>query len=324
MPKFSKNGETGRKSQKSEDNLEEVPIIVNGHSPNGSPEPHPYTDSSSQSAYAIYMREMGKTRLLTLDEERELFRQIKYAEKASVRESAREHMIRANLRLVVKIAKDYEGCGIPLLDLISEGNIGLMKGVDRFDPSYGAKLSTYASWWIKQMIKRALANQSKTIRLPMHMVDKISALRKTELRLEEELKRRPTMEEIAERSGISIRRVIWMYSLVAHPTSLDQPVGDNDSSAMGEFFHDHSIDDPSKKLLKKTTDDLIREVVGQLEPREAEIIRARYGLVGGETKTLEELGKTFKVTRERIRQIQEKAMKKLRRFVELFEKESTQ
>src|SRR5271156_5258589 len=186
-------------------------------------------------AIRLYLREIGQVKLLTPDEEIQLAARIKKGDK-----KAREHMIKANLRLVVKIARDYEGIGLPLLDLISEGNIGLMKAVERFDPAKGGKLSTYGSWWIKQAIKRALANQSKTIRLPVHLVDKISKMRRAAMKLQEVFGREPTDEELAEEMGMPASRVAQMRMAAVRPASLDAPIGDEESNVFGEVVQDEN------------------------------------------------------------------------------------
>jgi RNA polymerase primary sigma factor len=265
-------------------------------------------------AIKLYLREIGQVKLLTPQEEIELAARIKKGDK-----KAREQMIKANLRLVVKIARDYEGIGLPLLDLISEGNIGLMKAVERFDPSKGGKLSTYGSWWIKQSIKRALANQSKTIRLPVHLVDKISKMRRTAMRLQEELGREPTDEELGEDLGISASRVSQMRMAAIRPASLDAPIGDEDSNNFAEVVQDEAADTPYEQLEDKTVTKMLQEMVKTLDPREATILRARFGLDGGPEKTLEEVGEKFGVTRERVRQIQNIALKKLRKMIEKLE-----
>jgi len=265
-------------------------------------------------AIKLYLREIGQVKLLTPEEEIKLAARIKRRDK-----KAREQMIKANLRLVVKIARDYEGIGLPLLDLISEGNIGLMKAVERFDPAKGGKLSTYGSWWIKQSIKRALANQSKTIRLPVHLVDKISRMRRTSMRLQEELGREPTDEELGEELGISAARVSQMRMAAVRPTSLDAPIGDEDSNNFSEVVEDESANTPYQHLEDKTVMNMLREMVKTLDPREETILRARFGLDGGPQKTLEEVGAKFGVTRERVRQIQNIALKKLRKMIEKME-----
>ncbi len=265
-------------------------------------------------AIKLYLREIGQVRLLTPQEEIDLAARIKKGDK-----KAREQMIKANLRLVVKIARDYEGIGLPLLDLISEGNIGLMKAVERFDPSKGGKLSTYGSWWIKQSIKRALANQSKTIRLPVHLVDKISKMRRTAMKLQEFLGREPTDEELADEMGISTGRVSQMRTAAIRPASLDAPIGDEDSNNFAEIVQDENAESPYEQLEEKTVVNMLQEMVTTLDPREATILRYRFGLEGGSEKTLEEVGEKFNVTRERVRQIQNIALKKLRKMIEKFE-----
>jgi RNA polymerase primary sigma factor len=269
-------------------------------------------------AIKLYLREIGQVKLLTPQEEIDLAARIKKGDK-----KAREQMIKANLRLVVKIARDYEGIGLPLLDLISEGNIGLMKAVERFDPAKGGKLSTYGSWWIKQSIKRALANQSKTIRLPVHLVDKISKMRRTAMRLQEELGREPSDEELGEELGITASRVAQMRMAAIRPASLDAPIGDEDSNNFAEVVQDESADTPYEQLEEKTVTRMLQEMVKTLDPREATILRARFGLDGGAQKTLEEVGQKFGVTRERVRQIQNIALKKLRKMIERMETTKT-
>jgi RNA polymerase primary sigma factor len=265
-------------------------------------------------AIKLYLREIGLVKLLTPQEEIQLAARIKKGDK-----KAREQMIKANLRLVVKIARDYEGIGLPLLDLISEGNIGLMKAVERFDPSKGGKLSTYGSWWIKQSIKRALANQSKTIRLPVHLVDKISKMRRTAMRMQEELGREPTDEELGGELRISASRVSQMRMAAVRPASLDAPIGDEDSNNFAEVVQDESAYTPYEQLEEKTVTRMLQEMVKTLDPREATILRARFGLDGGSEKTLEEVGEKFGVTRERVRQIQNIALRKLRKMIEKLE-----
>jgi RNA polymerase primary sigma factor len=264
----------------------------------------------------LYLREIGQVKLLTPDEEIQLAARIKKGDK-----KAREHMIKANLRLVVKIARDYEGIGLPLLDLISEGNIGLMKAVERFDPAKGGKLSTYGSWWIKQSIKRALANQSKTIRLPVHLVDKISKMRRTAMKLQEELGHEPTDEELADELGMTAARVRQMRQAAIRPASLDAPIGDDDSNNFSDVVQDENATSPYENLEDKTVVNMLQDMVKHLDTREATILRYRFGLDGGTEKTLEEVGVKFGVTRERVRQIQNLALKKLRKMIEKLEKE---
>jgi len=266
---------------------------------------------SERTSLQVYLQEIGQTRLLTPDEEIVLAKRIQKGNK-----KAREQMINANLRLVVKIARDYEGLGLPLLDLINEGNIGLMKGVERFDPKKGAKLSTYASWWIKQSIKRALANQSKTIRLPVHVVDKLFHLRKAEARLQEVLGREPTDEELGQELDTTASRIRQLRAAAIRPASLEAPLGDEDSERFADIVKDENADSPYEQLEEKSNTALIHEMVATLDPREQRILRYRFGLDGDEEKTLEDVGDKFGVTRERIRQIQEVALKKLRKKIE--------
>jgi RNA polymerase primary sigma factor len=257
----------------------------------------------------LYLQEIGKTALLTIGEEVVLARRIRRGDKA-----ARDHMIRANLRLVVKIAMDYKDFGLPLLDLISEGNIGLIKAVERFDPRKGGKLSTYAAWWIKQSIKRALANQSKTIRLPVHLVDKISRMRKTAMQLSERLGREPSNEELAAELQIPTSKVAHLKSVSVRPASLDAPVSDeNDSTTFGEIVGDDNAVSPFDGLSEKNRSADLHAMVESLDRREAEIIRFRFGLDGRDELTLEEVGKHFNVTRERIRQLEHIALTKMRK-----------
>jgi len=267
--------------------------------------------AESSSAIHLYMREMGKVDLLTLDQEVELAARIRRGDDA-----AREHMIKANLRLVVKIARDYEGLGLPLLDLINEGNIGLMRAVERFDPAKGAKFSTYSAWWIKQSMRRAIANQSKTIRLPSHVVDKLSVMRRASLKLQETLGREPTNEELALEVKMPARKVARLREASIRPASLDMPIGDDESSRLADIVPDDRSVNPYQRLEDQTMLDLLRELVTKLEQREARILRFRFGLDGGPERTLEEVGKRFGVTRERIRQLQNVALLKLRRMIE--------
>jgi RNA polymerase primary sigma factor len=261
-------------------------------------------------AFHLYLREIGQTPLLTPKEEVELARRIKRGDK-----KAREQMIKANLRLVVKIARDYEGYGLPLLDMINEGNLGLMKGVERFDPRKGAKLSTYAAWWIKQSIKRALANQSKTIRLPVHIVDKLFHLRRATAKLEEVLGREPSDDELAAELGYSVARVKQLRRAAVRPTSLDAPIGDDETNLVADVVKDENADTPYEQLEEKTNSALVHEVIETLDAREKAILRQRFGLDGDDRKTLEQIGEQFGVTRERIRQIEEIALKKLRKRI---------
>ncbi|BDS07737.1 hypothetical protein NT6N_27770 [Oceaniferula spumae] len=262
----------------------------------------------SDTSLRLYLREISKTELLTPEEEVELAARIKKGDK-----KARAHMIRANLRLVVKIAQDYSGYGLPLADLISEGNIGLMKAVERFDPNKGGKLSTYGSWWIKQSIKRALANQSKTIRLPVHMVDKIARMRRISTILAEAIGREPTEAELAEELGIPRRKLALLKRASKRPTSLNAPVHEDDSSEFSDIIGDEHAVDPFAALDNKDMHGELDELLDVLDDREHRIIDARFGLDGKKPMTLEEVGVEFGVTRERIRQLQNIALEKMRK-----------
>ena len=256
----------------------------------------------------IYLREIGKIRLLTQQEEIDLAARIKKGDR-----EARALMIKANLRLVVKIAHDYKNLGLPVLDLVSEGNIGLMKAVERFDPAKGGKLSTYAAWWIKQSIKRALANQSKTIRLPVHLVDKISKMNRVSSQMSEELGREPTDDELAEEIGLSPRTVSQLKTVAIRPSSLNAPIGDDDSTEFGEMVGDEDARTPFEFLEDRNLRDELPDLLATLDDRERTIIFQRFGLDGAKPRTLEEVGKKLGVTRERIRQVQNIALVKLRR-----------
>ena len=261
----------------------------------------------------LYLREIGQVKLLTPRGEIELARRIRRGDKM-----AREEMIKANLRLVVKIAREYEDLGLPLLDLINEGNIGLMKGVERFDPRKGAKLSTYAAWWIKQSMKRALANQSRTIRLPVHAVDKVASIRRAETRLHEILEREPTDEEVANEVGIGDARRVRRYREASRrPVELDAPIGtESDSQPVSDIVADPNAAAPFDQLVKQNDRILIQEAFESLDERESMILMMRFGIGDEAPKTLEEIGQKFHVTRERIRQIQELALKKMRAAME--------
>lgn len=264
-------------------------------------------------AFKLYLREIGQVALLKPEEEIELAVRIQKGD-----DEARDQMIKANLRLVVKIAHDYEGLGLPLLDLINEGNIGLMKAVERFDPTKGSKLSTYSAWWIKQSIKRSLANQAKTIRLPVHLVDKISKLKRTALKLQEAMGREPTDEELAEELEMDAVKVARLRRAAIRPASLDSPIGE-DHSTFAEIVSDEKAENPYKQLEDKTVNDMLFDLIKSLPHREATILEYRFGLDGGPERTLEEVGENFGVTRERVRQIQNLALSKLRKMIEKLE-----
>jgi RNA polymerase primary sigma factor len=268
----------------------------------------------SDSTLSLYMRHVGEVPLLTINEEIALAARIKAGD-----EIAREHMIRANLRLVVKIAREYENLGLPLLDIINEGNIGLIKAVERFDPAKGGKLSTYGSWWIKQSIRRALANQSKTIRLPVHVVDKLCKIRRAAALLHEELGREPTDEELATEMHMPAWRIAEMRAASVRPASLDAAIGEDESARLGDVVEDENAIDPFQDLQDRSMTHMVLDFVEELPEREAVILRRRFGLDGDKEETLEEIGHRFGVTRERIRQLQNIALTKLRRRVEKLE-----
>ena len=266
------------------------------------------TTEKNDTAIRVYLREIGRIALLTPKQEIKLAAKIRNGDR-----KARSLMISSNLRLVVTIAQDYANLGLPLLDVISEGNIGLMTAVDRFDPSKGAKLSTYAAWWIRQSIKRALSNQSKTIRLPVHLGDKIAKVRRVALHMSEGLGREPTDDELGEEIGIASEKVWHLKTASIRPASLDAPISDDDLTEFGESIGDEETRTPFELLRDK---DLHNEVGGLLEvldDREKEIISQRFGFDGGKQKTLEEIGRKLRVSRERIRQLENIALSKLRR-----------
>ncbi|MDZ4816528.1 MAG: sigma-70 family RNA polymerase sigma factor [Verrucomicrobiota bacterium] len=328
-------------------------------------------DNESESSMNIYLREIGKISLLTVQDEIDLAalikkgvvaqKKLKDAQKKSkshalpargikpgksrstklatvknnirasqeklsaieqkqlhimkIAEDARQRMIKSNLRLVVKIAQDYTNCGLPLVDLISEGNIGLMKAVERFDPAKGGKLSTYGSWWIKQSIKRALANQSKTIRLPVHLVDKIGKMRRIAMRLSEELGREPTDEELAEEMQLPALKISRLRTAAIRPASLDAPISAEDTTVFGEIIGDESALTPYALLRGKQLRGDLDDLITILDEREKEIIFFRFGMDGTPERTLEEVGKKFHITRERVRQLQNIALLKMRKLM---------
>jgi len=260
-----------------------------------------------EGALGAYLKEIGEIPLLTRADEVRLGKRIKKGDRA-----AREQMIRANLRLVVKIAHDYSGLGLPLLDLISEGNIGLMKGVERFDPNRGTKFSTYGAWWIKQAVRRALANQSKTIRLPVHLVDKLAKMRRIAMQLSDELGREPTDEELAKEICVTAQRVAQLRRISLRPASLNAMVGDEADAELGDLIADETAVMPGRELESRNLIKELRSVLHVLDARERAILSLRFPLSDETPPTLEQIGRKFKVTRERIRQIQNVALKKLR------------
>ena len=260
----------------------------------------------------MYLKEIGRVPLLTAEEEVELARRMEAGD-----ERARHRLEEANLRLVVSIAKRYVGRGMLFLDLIQEGNLGLLKAVEKFDYSKGYKFSTYATWWIRQAITRAIADQARTIRIPVHMVETINKLVRISRQLLQELGRDPRPEEIAKEMGISVSRVHEIMKIAQEPVSLETPIGEEEDSHLGDFIEDEAAPDPADAASMMLLKEQIADVLGTLAPREAEVLRLRFGLEDGRSRTLEEVGQSFGVTRERIRQIEAKALRKLRHPVRL-------
>ena len=268
-----------------------------------------------ETSYTLYLREIGKVKLLTPQEEIELAARIKKGD-----EEARDQLIKANLRLVVKIARHYDGLGVPLLDLIGEGNIGLMKAVERFDPSKGAKLSYFSAPWIKGAITDALANQSKAFRLPTHVITKLSKLNHAAFRLEEELGREPTDDELAAEVGMTSSRITRMRMAAIRPASLDARFDDEeDSRSFAETLADTKAESPYESLEAKTVAAMLWELLNRLDRREQAILRSRFGLDGEPPKTLQQIGEELGTTGERARQLQETALEKLRRRINSLE-----
>lgn len=255
----------------------------------------------------IYMREMGQFSMLSADEEIKLANRI-----AEGDQSAKNELVEANLRLVVSLARHYQGCGLSYQDLIQEGNIGLIKAAEKFDVSKGFRFSTYASWWIKQALSRAIADQSRTIRIPVHMTENINKFKKTERELLNQLNREPKIKEIADAMGISEKQAKEIQSYIVEPTSLDIQVGDDDDTTIGSFIEDTHFINPESAYIKESNGDVINAVLDTLSDREANILRLRFGIGGKKAMTLEEVGKEYGLTRERIRQIEAKALRKLR------------
>ncbi|MBQ9013327.1 MAG: RNA polymerase sigma factor RpoD [Bacilli bacterium] len=255
----------------------------------------------------MYLKEIGRISLLSLDEELALSKRVEEGD-----EEAKRILAESNLRLVVSIAKRYVGRNLSFLDLIQEGNIGLMKAVDKFDASKGYKFSTYATWWIRQAITRAIADQAKTIRVPVHMVETINKLKRIQRQMTLELNREPTEEELAKKMGTTEEKVREIFKISQDPLSLETPIGEEDDSHLGDFLKDESSMSPEEYAINEVLKDEIEEVLCTLTPREEEVLKLRFGLKGGTCHTLEEVGNMFGVTRERIRQIEAKALRKLR------------
>jgi RNA polymerase primary sigma factor len=303
----------------------------------------PTGDNSTSDAVRMYLREIGQVDLLTVEHERRLAQLIEEGKLAAARidemaessetagttesapaeermllravsrgERAKSELTQANLRLVVSIAKRYSGRGMQLLDLIQEGNLGLMRAVEKFDHTKGFKFSTYATWWIRQAITRAIADQARTIRIPVHMVEHMNRVTRMKRQMHQELEREPTVDELAAQVQLAPDRVRELLRISQDPLSLDSPVGEEDESNLGDFIEDESVDSPADAATRSMLHDAVVEVLGELSEREQEIVRLRFGLDGGRAKTLEEVGQEFGVTRERIRQIEAKTLAKLR------------
>ena len=255
----------------------------------------------------MYLREIGKVPLLTSEEELALAKQVAEGDPDAARA-----MTEANLRLVVSIAKRYVGRGMQLLDLIQEGNLGLLKAVEKYDYTKGFKFSTYATWWVRQAITRALADQARTIRIPVHMVETMNKLTQTSRKLQQELGREPATEELAEAMQISPERVNEIRQMCMEPVSLEAPVGEEDDSHLGDFIEDDAGSQPAEAVSQAMLRQQLMDILDTLSPREAKVLRLRYGLDDGRPRTLEEVGREFNVTRERVRQIEAKALRKIR------------
>ena len=281
-------------------NLENDSIIIDDV-------PDESKDMSVNDNVRMYLKEIGKISLLSMEEEQELSRRV-----AAGDEKAKNILAESNLRLVVSIAKRYVGRGLLFLDLIQEGNIGLMKAVEKFDYDKGYKFSTYATWWIRQAITRALADQARTIRVPVHMVETINKMARIERQMTLELNREPTDAELSKKMGISVDKIAEIRKISQDPVSLETPIGEEDDSHLGDFLADERTMSPEEFANYEILKDELREVLDTLTVREKEVLELRFGLFDGSSHTLEEVGKQFKVTRERIRQIEAKALRKLR------------
>lgn len=266
-----------------------------------------YKTTSSSDPVRMYLKEIGSIPLLTSEEEKALAKRIEAGDK-----SAKDELAEANLRLVVSIAKKYVGRGLSFLDLIQEGNLGLMKAVEKFDYTKGFKFSTYATWWIRQSITRAISDQGRTIRVPVHMVERINKLKRVERQLIQDLGRNPKPEEIAEELGITVDKVNEILKIAEEPISLESPVGEEEDSDLGDFIEDSQTIMPLDATISSVLQEELDTVLNTLSSREEQVLRMRFGLDDNETKTLEEIGREFNVTRERIRQIEASSLRKLR------------
>ena len=269
--------------------------------------PNESKDMSVNDNVRMYLKEIGKISLLNLEEEQKLSKRV-----AEGDEEAKRLLAESNLRLVVSIAKRYVGRGLLFLDLIQEGNIGLMKAVEKFDYDKGYKFSTYATWWIRQAITRALADQARTIRVPVHMVETINKMARIERQMTLELNREPSDEELAKKMGLSVDKIVEIRKISQDPVSLETPIGEEDDSHLGDFLADERTMSPEEYATYEILKDELRDVLKTLTKREEEVLELRFGLLDGSCHTLEEVGKKFGVTRERIRQIEAKALRKLR------------
>lgn len=331
---FLEINEASKLNGKSDEEVTKEKNPKNGNVENIAP---PIEDLRGETVDAIglYLKEMSRVPLLTTEEEVSLAKRIESAKNADNQlaklnghtpkkektalgetiidgQAARDHLIKANTRLVVSIAKKYLGRGVPFLDLIQEGNLGLMKAVNKYDYRRGFRFSTYATWWIRQTITRSIADQGRTIRVPVHMIDRIRLMYKTARRMEQVIGRPPNVEELAEEMNVECRKVEWMLQVSWLPLSLESPVGDDEESELGMFVEDESTPSPSDATYQNLLGQKIEDVLGTLSPREARILRLRFGLENGRAYTLEEVGEKFGLTRERIRQIEGKALRRLR------------
>ncbi len=287
--------------------LEDMGIVIEQSSPAEVYDISDGLEAATDDSVKMYLKDIGTVALLTPDEERDLARRM-----AEGDESAKKRLSEANLRLVVSIAKRYVGRGMQFLDLIQEGNMGLLKAVEKFDYTKGFKFSTYATWWIRQSITRAIADQARTIRIPVHMVETINKTGRVSRQLLQKLGREPSPAEIAAEMGIPVEKVIEIQKIAQDPVSLETPIGEEEDSHLGDFLEDDKAASPSDRAEAKMLREQLLQVLDTLTPRENEVIRKRYGLDDSRPKTLEEVGKEFNVTRERIRQIEAKALRKLR------------